>query len=57
MIDRAAQLRAASARSRKAKRLAGLKPREVWVTDEEWRSQVRPLLDALAAARAPVKAT
>ena len=57
MTDRSAQLRAASARSRKAKRQAGLKPREVWVTDEEWQDKVRPLLDALAAARAPVKAT
>ena len=57
MSDRAAELRAGAARSRKAKRLAGLKPREVWVTDEEWQDKVRPLLDALAAARTPAKAT
>ena len=57
MTGRAAQLRAGAARSREAKRLAGLKPREVWCTDEEWHAKVKPLLDALAAARAPVKAT
>ena len=57
MSDRAAQLRAGASRSRDDKRKAGLKPHEVWVTDEEWRTKVKPLLDALAAARALAKAT
>ena len=35
MIDRAAQLRAASARSRIKKRQAGLRPHEHWYRDDE----------------------
>jgi len=35
LIDRAAQLRAASARSRVKKREAGLRPHEHWYRDDE----------------------
>ena len=56
MTDRAEQLRAASARSRKARREAGLEPHEIWCTRQEWAERVKPLLATLSAARAPQNA-
>ena len=56
MTDRAAQLRAGAARSRDAKRQAGLRPHEHWYRDDE-AAAVAEFFRALAAARASVKAT
>jgi N-acetyl-beta-hexosaminidase len=52
MTDRAAQLRAGAARSREAKRQAGLRPHEHWYRDDE-APAVAEFFRALAAARAP----
>lgn len=56
MSDRAAQLRAGAARSRDAKRKAGLKPHEHWYRDEE-AAAVAEFFRALAAARALANST
>ena len=56
MTDRSAQLRAASARSREAKRKDGLRPHEHWYRDDEVPA-VAEFFRHLAAKRAPAKAT
>ena len=56
MSDRAAQLRAGAARSRKAKRQAGLRPHEHWYRDDE-AAAVAEFFKELAAARTPIKTT
>lgn len=50
MTDRAAQLRAASARSRIKKRQAGLRPHEHWYRDDEAQA-VAEFFRALTAER------
>lgn len=50
--NRAAQLRASAARSREAKRQAGLRPHEHWYRDDE-AAAVAGFFRVLVAARAP----
>jgi len=52
---RAAQLRAAAARSRDRKRQAGLEAHQVWLLPSEWRERVKPLIEELEAARMALK--
>jgi hypothetical protein len=56
MTDRAAQLRAGAARSRHAKRKAGLRPHEHWYRDDE-APAVAEFFRDLVAKRTQAKAT